>query len=880
MAALVIVESPAKARTLSRILGSGFVVEASYGHIRDLPEKAGDIPARVKGESWARLGVNVEDDFEPIYVIPKGKKKQVKLLKEAIRNADTLILATDEDREGESISWHVVQVLKPKVPVQRIAFHEITKSAILKALENPRDIDTGLVRAQESRRILDRLFGYLLSPLLWRKVRTGLSAGRVQSVAVRLCVIRERERRRFRSASYWDAEAELDKDGSRFSAKMIRVGDARLAGGQDFDAATGELRDASEARWLRTADEMNALIARLESPWTVVSVEEKPIVQRPAPPFTTSSLQQEANRKLGFSARHTMRIAQQLYEGIDLEGDRVGVITYMRTDSVTLSEKALEDAQGAIKDLYGDSYSVGPRRYKTKSANAQEAHEAIRPTEISRTPESLKKVLDRDALRLYELIWKRMIASQMTDANVIRTAVEIEAPLDGQDEKAVFVARGKQIRFPGYLRAYVEGSDDPNAELADQEVTLPALEVGQSCEPVSIEPKSHETTPPARYTEASLVKKLEAEGIGRPSTYATIIETIQARGYINKQKNALVPTFTAMAVTQLLETHFEHYVDTRFTAEMEEHLDEIARGDMHWRDHLNHFYHGGSDDDPGLEQRIAAEEPQIDYPAVEIGRHPESGDPVVVKVGRYGPYVQVGVANGNGGDQPRAALPEETVPAELTLEEALTLIEKKRKGPRVVGNHPETGLPIYATHGRYGAYVQLGDTPTDKKTPKPKRAKLTPDLHEETVTLEDALRLLSLPRTLGVHPESGDEIIATRGPYGPYVKCGSESRSLGDEHDVFTIGLEQALEVLAQPRQRRGARRQPKVLKKFGKGSGSSGEIELRDGPYGPYLTNGALNASMPKGVSADDLNLEQALSILERDGKPPRRKKRKKKKS
>ncbi len=874
MSSLVIVESPAKAKTLARILGNSYSVEASYGHVRDLPAGADAIPTKFKGEPWARLGVNVQQEFEPLYVVPNDKKKYIKRLKEALADADELLLATDEDREGESISWHVVEVLKPKVPVRRIAFHEITKEAILAALENPRDIDSNLVRAQESRRILDRLFGYELSPVLWKKVRSGLSAGRVQSVAVRLCVERERERRRFRSAGYWDAEAELEKEGQSFTARLVRLGGQRLATGQDFDPATGELKKKSRALWLRTEQEIEEAIASWQRPWQVSSVEEKPVVRRPAPPFTTSSMQQEANRKLRFSARHTMRLAQRLYEGIDVDGDRVGLITYMRTDSMTLSGKALHDAERVVREKYGDAYTQGPRRYKTKAKGAQEAHEAIRPTEISRTPDQVKRFLSTDEVRLYELIWKRTIASQMTDARLKRTAVEITAPAPGADE-GVFSTTGTTIEFPGFLRAYVEGSDDPRAEIADKEVLLPPLAQGEGIEPTQVVPKGRETLPPARYTEASLVKKLEAEGIGRPSTYAAIIETIQNRGYILKQNNALVPTFTAFAVTILLEDHFGEYVDTGFTARMEQQLDDIAGGELDWKSHLHDFYFGEDREELGLERRIAKEEPNIEYPAIEVGRHPETDKPVVIKVGRYGPYLQ---QEAESGDRVMASVPDDVAPADLTVEEALELLAKAEKGAQLLGHDQQTGEAVYLAHGRFGAYVQLGETPErGSKEPKPKRASLPRDVEEEAVTLEMAQKWLSLPRSLGEDPENGEEVIATTGRYGPFIKRGSDTRSLSAEDDVYAIELARACEILAQPKPKRGrARAARKVLKNLGK-SESGAEIQLVDGHYGPYLTNGELNASLPKGTNTESLSPEDAQRLLAERGKPPKRRRGKK---
>ncbi len=873
MSSLVIVESPAKAKTLSRILGGGYKVTASYGHVRDLPESADDIPARFKKEPWSRLGVDVERDFEPLYVIPRDKKKHLKRLKEELSGVDELLLATDEDREGESISWHVVELLKPKVPVRRIVFHEITDDAIHAALRNPRQIDDNLVRAQESRRILDRLFGYQLSPLLWRRVARGLSAGRVQSVAVRLCVLRERERKRFRAAAYWDAEAEFELEGASFTARLAKLGDQRLATGQEFDSDTGQLKQGSRALWLATREEVERRLEGFGQPWRVSSVEDKPITRRPPPPFTTSTLQQEANRKLRFSASQTMRIAQRLYEGIEAGGDRAGLITYMRTDSLTLSRKALTDAQRVIRDRYGDEYTDGPRQYKTKSKSAQEAHEAIRPSELSRSPDKVAPYLRPDELKLYEMIWKRTLASQMAPARLKSTAVEITAPAaDGED--GVFTVTGKTIEFPGFLRVYVEGSDDPRADLADREVLLPALAEGQELSPARAEPLAHETQPPARFTEASLVKRLEADGIGRPSTYASIIDTILRRGYVTKQSNALVPTFTAHAVTKLLERHFREYVDTRFTAGMEEDLDEIAEGKLDWKEHLRAFYYGEGEAGDGLEKRIETEAPRMDYPSVEIGTHPTSGAPVVVKVGRYGPYL---LHEPPDGERQMASVPEEQPPADLTIERAVELLDKSSRGARHLGDDPDSGLPVYLAHGRFGHYVQLGETPErgKGKGDKPRRASLPKGKDEHQVTLELALKWLSLPRSLGTDPESGEEVIATSGRFGPFIKRGSDTRSLGDGDDVYEIGLERALELLAQPKpsRRRTAR---KVLQEFPAAKGGK-KLQLLDGRYGPYLTDGEINASLPKGTDAAALTAEQAAEILAERGKAPKRRRNRK---
>jgi DNA topoisomerase-1 len=886
MSSLVVVESPAKARTLERILGSGYAVEASYGHVRDLPSSADQIPARVKKEPWARLGVNLENDFEPLYIVPQDKTKHIKTLKSALAKADELLLATDEDREGESISWHVVQLLEPKVPVRRIVFHEITDEAIHEALTQPRDIDENLVRAQESRRIIDRLFGYQLSPLLWKKVGKGLSAGRVQSVAVRLCVLRERERRAFRRAVYWDVEAEFEHDGVAFRARLVRLGDRKVATGQDFDAATGELAKGSKSLWIEDEAAAGALIERWSRPWTVSSVEQKPFTRKPYPPFTTSTLQQEAYRKLRFSARHTMRVAQRLYEGIDLGGDeRTGLITYMRTDSFHLANRALADAQQVIRSRYGADFTEGPREYRTKTKGAQEAHEAIRPTEMRRHPETLSKVLNADELALYDLIWKRTVASQMTEAKLRRTTIEITAPVGeallgapGAAE-GVFSASGTTVEFPGFLQVYEEGLDEPTSR--ERDVILPALRRGDACDPTEVTAKSHETTPPARYTEASLVKKLEAEGIGRPSTYAAVLDTIQRRGYISKRSGSLVPTFTAHAVTQLLEAHFADYVDIEFTARMEQTLDDIATGELPWKEQLERFYFGDGADHPGLERQIATQEPMIEYPAMEVGRHPESGAPIVVRIGRYGPYLQVvGESAGQAGEDEigkiSASLPEDLAPADLTEDVALEIIARAQRGSHLLG-HDESGLPVYLAHGRFGPYVQLGETPErGSKQPKPKRASLPKGVEEASVTLDRALVWLSLPRSLGEHPETGEEVVAASGRYGPFLKCGSETRSLPREDDVYTVDLERALEILAQPKGRRGrGKATRKVIRVLGKDAGGH-EIQLLEGFYGPYLTNGELNASLPKGTDPQQLSAEEAARLLAERGKPPKRKRKK----
>ena len=882
---LVIVESPAKAKTLGRFLGAKYRVEASYGHIRDLPESAAEVPKDIKEKEWGRLGVDVDSDFTPYYVVPSDKKKQVAHLKTAVKDASELLLATDPDREGESISWHLTQVLKPKVPVRRIVFHEITEDAVREALDNPGELNENLVRAQESRRILDRLYGYTLSPLLWKKVQTGLSAGRVQSVAVRLIVEREEERRAFRTGVYWDLEARLKGDGREFVATLVRLGDRRIATGKDFDPSTGALK-TQNARLLDEAT-TNALVEAIRAnvPWTVTSVEQKPGVERPAPPFTTSTLTQEASRKLGFSTERTMQIAQRLFQGVDIgNGQMEGLITYHRTDSTTLSDKALNESARVIRELFGNEYYDAPRRYQTRVKNAQEAHEAIRPTDFRLAPSQLEGVLEGDELRVYELVWKRTMASQMVDARVLRTSLEISAQ-GPNGETAVLTASGKAIEFAGFRRAYVEGSDDPAAELEEQEAILPQCKVGDRIHrdgstPITLldtDPKRHETTPPARFTEASLIKELERLGIGRPSTFAPTIATIVRRGYVFRQSKALVPSFTAFAVTKLLREHFGDFVETDFTAEMEEDLDEISRGERESIAFLREFYFGDKKH-RGLLPAVEKGAEKADYPLLDLGNDPDTGEQVRVRIGRFGPFVQVG----EGGPGRTASLPDEVAPADLTVERALELVRAKAEGPRSLGVDPATGQNVYVMTGRFGAYVQLGETPEPppkkrgQKAPpveKPKRASLQAGMTDSTVTLDDALRLLSLPRVLGVHPDDNEPIVTNFGRFGPYVKHGDEFRSLESDEQVFDISLDAALELLRAPKQsRRRQGAQKKTLRELSK-DGST--IKVLAGRYGPYVTDGSTNASIPKTMTPEAITYEQAQELLaaRRDAAPaPRR--------
>ena len=840
---LVIVESPTKARTIRGFLPRTFRVEASMGHVRDLPNSASEIPASHKGEKWANLGVNTVADFEPLYVVPKDKKKVVKELKDALKGADRLLLATDEDREGESISWHLLQLLQPKVPVQRMVFHEITEEAIQRALEQTRELNMELVHAQETRRILDRLVGYTLSPLLWKKVAWGLSAGRVQSVAVRLLVQRERARRAFRSGSYWDLKARLEHGGLGFEAKLTHLRGERIATGADFDEATGAIKQDLQVRLLSEGDARTLQAAIEGSPWTVAEVEEKPTVRRPAPPFTTSTLQQESNRKLRLSARETMRTAQGLYER--------GFITYMRTDSVHLSEQAIVAARDCVQERYGkDHLSPQPRQYTTRSRNAQEAHEAIRPAGSSfRSPaETGLAGLD---LALYELIWKRTVASQMADARLTMLAVQIDVV------DARFRASGKRIDFAGFFRAYVEGSDDPDAALEGQEVLLPALTVGDHPDCSACEAVGHQTQPPARYSEAALVKVLEKEGIGRPSTYASIIGTICDRGYATLQSNALIPSFTAFAVTALLEEHFPDLVDPSFTARMETTLDEISDGSTDWRPYLDRFYRG----DDGLEQQVARREGDIDATAFRTINL--EGLPCVVRIGRFGAYLEARRPGEDGEEELiKATLPQELTPADLDAPKAELLLRQKADGPESLGVDPSTGEAVYLLFGQYGPYVQRGQVSDDN--PKPRRASLPKGTKPEDLTLEAACGLLQLPRELGDHPEGG-RVQAGLGRFGAYVvhdrgKGEKDYRSLKAEDDVLTVDLERALELLAMPKRGRGGRT---ALRTIGSHPETGEPVAVFDGPYGLYVKSGKVNASLPEGRSAESIEMPEALELL-----------------
>ena len=842
MTRLVIVESPAKARTIAGYLGRDFVVESSVGHIRDLPERASDVP-KEKRAQYGKLGVDVEHEFEPFYIVDADKKHVVSDLKKKLAESDELLLATDEDREGEAIAWHLREVLRPKVPVRRMVFHEITKDAIQRALEQTRDIDERLVDAQETRRILDRLYGFEVSPVLWKKVMPRLSAGRVQSVATRLVVDRERERMRFVAASYWDIVGTFEPGA--FDARLSTVEGTRVAQGRDFreDGTT-----ASDAVLVLDEEAARSLADGLEGrPFTVEKVDEKPYTRRPAAPFRTSTLQQEASRKLRFSSQTTMRLAQRLYEN--------GHITYMRTDSVTLSDAALKAARAHAARAYGpETVPAEPRRYERAVANAQEAHEAIRPAgDVFRTPDELQREVSRDELALYDLIFKRTVASQMKDASGQTVSIELGAT-STEERPVTFRATGTVITFPGFLRAYEAGRDEPSSE-EDEERRLPALTVGQTLLVSALEPQGHETSPPARYTEASLVKALEDRGIGRPSTYASIMGTILDRGYVYKKGTALVPTFVAFSVTQLLERHFDQLVDYDFTARLEDDLDRIAAGDEERVEWLGRFYFG--DGDPGLHSLVTDHLEGIDAREVNSIRIPRSD--VVVRVGRYGPYLERG--------EQRASVPEDTAPDELTAERAEELLSRPAGGERSLGTHPETGREIVARDGRYGPYVT--EVLPDGDDSKPRTASLFSSMSLETLTLDQAVRLLTLPRTLKA--PDGEEILVSNGRYGPFVKKGPETRSLDSEEQLLTLTVEEAEAILATPKQRRGRGAPKPPLKELGPDPGTGKPLVVKDGRFGPYVTDGETNASLRRGDDVEGLTLERALELLaERRAKGP----------
>ena len=860
----MIVESPAKARTIAGYLGSGYVVESSVGHIRDMPDRAAEIPAKYRKEPWARLGVNVDDNFEALYVVPNDKRQQVSKLKDLLKGADELLLATDEDREGEAIAWHLLEELKPKVPYRRMVFHEITPEAIAAAVANPRELDQALVDAYQARRVLDRLYGYEVSPVLWKKVMPRLSAGRVQSVATRLVVDRERDRIAFRAAQYWDLEAEFatvpDADGnagdegpSSFNATLVTVDGKRVAQGRDFNSV-GQLKGADILHLEGTA--AAELAGRLEhADFAVKSVEPKPFKRSPYAPFRTTTLQQEASRKLGFTAKHAMSVAQRLYEN--------GYITYMRTDSTTLSQTAIDAARRQARDLYGDSYVPDkPRVYASKVKNAQEAHEAIRPAgDHFRTPEQVARDgLSRDEQRLYDLVWKRTVASQMKDATGESVSVRV-AGTSSAGEQAEFGASGNVIQFYGFLKAYVEGADDPNTDRDDRERRLPPLTENDPLEALRLAAAEHATRPPARFTEASLVKELEDREIGRPSTYASIIGTILDRGYVFKKGTALVPSYLAFAVITLMEKHFGQLVDYAFTARMEGVLDDIAHGEAARVPWLRQFYFGdqpgngaGTGDDASPEAGLKALVSDIDdIDPREVSSFPLDGTDITVRVGRYGPYLE--------RESQRVNVPEDMAPDELTPEKAEELFAQPNED-RTLGTDPGTGLTVVAKSGRFGPYVTEVLPEDAPASAKPRTGSLLKSMALDTVTLDDALKLLTLPRTIG---ELDDEAVTVQnGRYGPYVKKGTDSRSLENEDQLFTLTLAEAKDLFSQPKARgraRGAATPP--LREMGDDPETGKPMVVKDGRFGPYVTDGETNASLRKGDDVESLTVQRAAELL-----------------
>jgi DNA topoisomerase-1 len=856
---LVIVESPAKARKIGDYLGDGFIVEASVGHIRDLPQRAADIPKDVKKLAWSKEGVDIENDFAPLYVINPDKKAKVAELKELMKEADELLLATDEDREGEAIAWHLVEVLEPKIPIKRMVFNEITKEAIQAAVVNTRDLDYNLIDAQETRRVLDRLYGYRLSPVLWKKVMPRISAGRVQSVATKLIVEKERERMAFISSSWWDLNATCELG---FTARLLSVEGKKVASTSDFGADGAVKEKSLENILLLDETSARALVDSLKStPLTVKSMEESPRTERPKPPFTTSTMQQDAGSRLGWGAQITMRVAQRLYEN--------GYITYMRTDSINLSAQAINAARAAAKALYGaDHVADAPRVYQGKSKNAQEAHEAIRPAgDTFKTPGELAPELSRDEFSLYDLIWKRTVASQMADAKKMQMRVDFDATTS--DKKAtIFRANGSVITFAGFLAAYDDIVDE-NAKV-DEEASdkrLPAMTVGQSIKVSEYNCEGHDTKPPARYTEPTLVKKLEELGIGRPSTFASIIQTIQDRGYVYKRGRALVPTFLAFSVTGLLETHFTKLVDYDFTASMEEDLDKIAAGEAGRVDWLRDFYYG-VDGQPGLNE-LSLDLGGIDARATNTMN---LSDTIEIRVGRYGAYLQENIPD---QDRKLANIPEELAPDELTLAKAIELLAAP-SGERELGTDPQTGLEVIAKSGRFGPYitevfppepVELDDKGEPKKkrkkkdAPKPKTASLLSTMTLDTITIDDALKLLSLPRILGTN-SAGEDITIQNGRYGPYLKAGVDSRTLTSEDQLFSLSLDEALEIYSKPKERRRGVAKP-PLKELGKDPATEKEVIVKDGRFGMYVTDGETNATLRRGDTLEALTIERALELL-----------------
>jgi DNA topoisomerase-1 len=862
---LVIVESPAKARTIGRFLGSDYVVEASIGHIRDLPPNKKGLPKELQSKWWADYAVDVDEGFEPFYEVPPEKQKQVAKLKSALKGAIELVLATDEDREGESISWHLLQVLKPpkNLPVRRIAFHEITRDAIQEALKNPRPIDERLVEAQEARRILDRLYGYTLSPVLWRLVTGDLSAGRVQSPAVKLIVEREKRRRDFVISVYWDLKAELEAEGKRFEAVLKAIDGQNLASGQDFDELTGQLKNRRALLLEEGQAQTLADTGRQAKPWKVSLLEKKPGQERPPAPFRTTTLQQEANRKFGFGADRTMRVAQDLYEGIEVRGESVGLITYMRTDSLTLAEDALRHIREEVQKRFGKEFLPDKAvRYESKVANAQEAHEAIRPTDITLAPDSIRRELESrsaDHFKLYDLIYKRTLACQMKPAEVLRTTLEVEAEVQGA--KLTFGASGKEIKFPGFLSAYVEDEDDPEAALEGRERILPELKVGQEVSLLDLGAARHETKLPARYTEATLIKALEGLGIGRPSTYASIMSVIVDRGYVRRKSKELVPTFTAFMAIEVLDSHFKEFMDLGFTAQMDETLDEIARGKGDSETYLRRFFLG-SEGWIGLRDAVNERRLKIPFPSYEIGRHPETEEAIVVRIGKNGdPFLQLGEAS----QKKFASVPEDLAPADLKLEKALELFEAKRPEAEVVGRHPETGRNLLLRK-RMGYYLEVERTPEEiEKKIKPTWVSLPPGADPRELSQDEISMLCQLPRTIGKDPDSGEPIVFRIARNGPVIQCGREFRDVDDWRQGLSLTLEEALALLRTPKGERAKRKAMEPIQDFGALEGAEGPVKVMSGRFGPYVTDGTTNATLPKAMDPAAVTPEQAVELLQK---------------
>lgn len=845
---LVIVESPTKAKTIRKFLGKDYEVVASMGHVRDLPSSQDEVPEKFKKTDFGRLGVDVANDFEPLYVISPKKAKTVSELKRLLKDADDIYLATDEDREGESISWHLLELLKPKVPVKRMVFHEITKGAIDAALAHPRDIDEKLVRAQETRRILDRLVGYTVSPVIWKKIAFGLSAGRVQSPTLKAVVDRERLRMAFRKGSYWDVSAELEKDQTKFEAKLVQVDGTRVAGSKDFDESTGALKaDGKEVLLLDETHAKTIAEQAKSGAWNVTDVTQKETHRKAPPPFTTSTLQQESNRKIGLSSRDTMRTAQSLYEK--------GFITYMRTDSTNLSTEAVKGIRSVVTSRFGEEY-IGETRSDKAAAGAQEAHEAIRPSLTFTAPQETG--LSGSEHDVYELIWMRAMASQMKDAKQLQISARIAVG------KYEFNATGMKILFPGFLRAYVEGADDVEQAIEDREKVLPELKVGDKPSCIGTEPLAHETKPPARFTEASIIQFMEKEGIGRPSTYAATISTLLDRGYVAKQGSALIPTFTAFAVTQLLEKYLSDLVDVTFTSTMEKTLDKIAEGKQEWLPYLRGFYLG----DKGLQNRIKVEmESTVPDDAKLI--HLPDLDGYTIKVGKFGPYVESTLPI--TGAAVKASLPPDMFPGEVTKDAIDTVLKSAQQGPTSLGIDPETGLAIFLRTGSYGPYLQLGEEEEGSKK-KPKRASIPKTIPLETLDFNKALSILALPRLLGIKEDSGKDIRAGLGRFGPYIVHDGDFRSIKEPDDVLTISLERALEMLAQPKGTRGGG----VGKEIGKHPDDNKPVTLHSGKFGNYVKHGKVNATIPKDMKPEDVTLAKAVELIaERAAKAPTKAKR-----